>query len=88
MPPYDDIDVVAGQGTIGMELLRQHTGALDYIFVPVGGGGIIAGITAYIKYLKPEVKVRSLSIMCFLMMISSSFLSCRLLPLKPKKVLV
>jgi threonine dehydratase len=55
--PYDDIDVIAGQGTIAMEILHQHKGALDAIFVPVGGGGLIAGIAAYIKYLRPDIKV-------------------------------
>ena len=55
--PYDDPDTIAGQGTIGMEILRQHTGPLDAIFVPVGGGGLIAGIATYIKYLRPEIKV-------------------------------
>ena len=55
--PYDDIDVIAGQGTIGMEILQQHSDELDAIFVPVGGGGLIAGIAVYIKYLRPEVKV-------------------------------
>lgn len=55
--PYDDPEVIAGQGTIGMEILRQHTGRLDAIFVPVGGGGLLAGIAAYIKYVRPEVKV-------------------------------
>ena len=55
--PYDDADVIAGQGTIGMEILRQKTGALDAIFVPVGGGGLIAGITAYVKFVRPEIKV-------------------------------
>ncbi|MCL6269244.1 threonine ammonia-lyase, biosynthetic [Sansalvadorimonas sp. 2012CJ34-2] len=55
--PYDDPDTIAGQGTIGMEILRQHTGPLDVIFIPVGGGGLIAGISAYIKYLRPETKV-------------------------------
>ncbi len=54
---YDDIDVIAGQGTIGMEILNQHGGALDAIFVPVGGGGLIAGIGAYVKYLRSDVKV-------------------------------
>jgi len=54
--PFDDPDVIAGQGTIGMELLNQR-GDLDVIFVPVGGGGLIAGIAAYIKYLKPHIKV-------------------------------
>ncbi len=57
VPPYDDIDVIAGQGTVGMELLRQHGGPLDAVFVPVGGGGLIAGIAAFIKYLRPEVKI-------------------------------
>ncbi len=55
--PYADPDVIAGQGTIAMEILQQHPGALDAIFVPVGGGGLIAGITAYVKYLRPEIKV-------------------------------
>ena len=55
--PFDDPDVIAGQGTIGMEMLRQYTGPLDAFFVPVGGGGLISGIGAYVKYLRPEVKV-------------------------------
>ncbi len=55
--PYDDPDVIAGQGTIGMEILRQVSGPLDAVFVPVGGGGLIAGMAAYIKYLRPEIKV-------------------------------
>jgi threonine dehydratase len=55
--PYDDPDVIAGQGTIGMEILRQHTGPLEAVFVPVGGGGLCAGVAAYIKYVRPEVKV-------------------------------
>ncbi|HCS27939.1 MAG TPA: threonine ammonia-lyase, biosynthetic, partial [Spongiibacteraceae bacterium] len=49
--------VIAGQGTIGMEILRQHTGPLDAVFVPVGGGGLAAGVSAYIKYVRPDVKV-------------------------------
>ena len=57
IPPYDDPDVIAGQGTVAMEMLRQHTGKIDAIFVPVGGGGLIAGIAAYVKYLRPETKV-------------------------------
>ncbi|MEL7937455.1 threonine ammonia-lyase, biosynthetic [Pseudomonas delhiensis] len=57
VPPYDDPDVIAGQGTVAMEILRQHPGRLDAIFVPVGGGSLIAGIAAYVKYLRPEVKV-------------------------------
>jgi threonine dehydratase len=56
--PFDDPDVIAGQGTIGMELLRQHPGEnLDAIFVAVGGGGLIAGIAAYVKYLHPRIRV-------------------------------
>ena len=55
--PYDDADVIAGQGTIGMEILRQHTDPIYAVFIPVGGGGLIAGIAAYIKYLRPEIKV-------------------------------
>ncbi|PIE44218.1 MAG: threonine ammonia-lyase, biosynthetic [Gammaproteobacteria bacterium] len=57
VPPYDDEDVIAGQGTIAMEILRQHTADLEAVFVPVGGGGLIAGVAAYIKYLRPEIKV-------------------------------
>jgi threonine dehydratase len=55
--PYDDPDTIAGQGTVAMEILRQHQGPLDAIFVPVGGGGLIAGIAAYVKYLRPDIKV-------------------------------
>jgi threonine dehydratase len=55
--PYDDPDVIAGQGTIGMEILRQRPGALDAIFVPVGGGGLISGIAAYVKRVRPSVRI-------------------------------
>jgi threonine dehydratase len=55
--PFDDPDVIAGQGTIGMEILRQHPEPPHAIFVPVGGGGLIAGIGAYVKYVRPEVRV-------------------------------
>jgi threonine dehydratase len=56
--PFDDPDVIAGQGTIAMEILRQHDGdAIDAIFVPVGGGGLIAGIAAYAKSLYPRIKI-------------------------------
>ena len=48
---------IAGQGTVAMEILRQHPTPLDAIFVPVGGGGLIAGIAAYVKYLRPDIKV-------------------------------
>src|SRR4051812_42775890 len=55
--PYDDPDVIAGQGTIAMEILRQHPGPIHAIFAAVGGGGLIAGIAAYVKRLRPEIKV-------------------------------
>jgi threonine dehydratase len=55
--PFDDPDVIAGQGTIAMEVLRQHQGPIDAIFVAVGGGGLISGIAAYIKAVRPEIKV-------------------------------
>ncbi|MBP7275027.1 MAG: threonine ammonia-lyase, biosynthetic [Kiritimatiellae bacterium] len=55
--PYDDPDVIAGQGTVGMEIVRQHTGPLDAIFVPVGGGGLIAGVAAYVKNVRPEIRI-------------------------------
>ena len=55
--PYDDPDVIAGQGTVGLELLKQHVGNLHAIFVPVGGGGLIAGIAVYVKHLRPEIRV-------------------------------
>ncbi len=55
--PYDDPDVIAGQGTVGMEILRQSTRKVDAIFVPVGGGGLISGIAAYVKRLQPSVRV-------------------------------
>jgi len=55
--PYDDADVIAGQGTIGKEILEQYPEDIEAIFVPVGGGGLVAGITAWIKYARPNVKV-------------------------------
>jgi len=57
IPPYDDVDVIAGQGTIGMEIVNQHSEPLDAIFVPVGGGGLVAGVAAYVKYLHPQTKI-------------------------------
>ena len=56
IPPFDDVDVIAGQGTIGRELLEQDT-RLTHVFVPVGGGGLAAGVAVYIKQLLPQVKV-------------------------------
>ena len=55
--PFDDPDVIAGQGTVAMEILRQHQGPLDAVFVAIGGGGLISGVANYIKAVRPEVKV-------------------------------
>ena len=55
--PYDDPDVIAGQGTIAMEILRQCRGPIDALFVPVGGGGLIGGIAAYVKRVRPEIRI-------------------------------
>ena len=55
--PFDDPDVIAGQGTIGMEILHQHPDPPHAIFVPVGGGGLIAGVAAFVKTIRPEVKI-------------------------------
>jgi threonine dehydratase len=55
--PFDDPDVIAGQGTVAMEILRQHQGPIDAVFVAIGGGGLISGIAAYIKAVRPEIKV-------------------------------
>ena len=55
--PFDDPDVIAGQGTIAMEILRQHQGPLDAVFVAIGGGGLVSGVANYIKAVRPEIKV-------------------------------
>jgi threonine dehydratase len=55
--PYDDGDVIAGQGTIGVEILHQHPDPIEAIFVPIGGGGLAAGIASYVKFLRPETKM-------------------------------
>jgi threonine dehydratase len=55
--PYDDPDVIAGQGTIGMEILQQHPDPIEAVFVPIGGGGLAAGVASFIKFLRPETKV-------------------------------
>ncbi len=55
--PYDDPDVIAGQGTVAMEILRQYPAHIDAVFIPVGGGGLAAGMAAYIKYVRPDIKV-------------------------------
>ncbi len=55
--PYDDVDVIAGQATVAMEILRQKTDKIDAIFVPVGGGGLISGIAVYAKFVRPDIKI-------------------------------
>jgi len=55
--PFDDPDVIAGQGTIGMEIARQTGGDIDAVFIPVGGGGLLAGIAIYLKYLYPRIRI-------------------------------
>src|SRR5690606_5262333 len=55
--PYDDLEVIAGQGTIAVEILRQHGGPIAAIYVPIGGGGLAAGIAAYAKFLRPDIKI-------------------------------
>ena len=55
--PFDDPDVIAGQGTIGMEILKQAKDKIDAIFVPIGGGGLIAGIAAYVKAVQPDIRI-------------------------------
>ena len=55
--PFDDPDVIAGQGTIAVEMARQTGGNLDAVFVPVGGGGLIAGVSVYLKYLYPGIRI-------------------------------
>ncbi len=55
--PFDDPLVIAGQGTIAMEILRQHQGPIDAVFVAIGGGGLISGVAAYLKAVRPEIKV-------------------------------
>lgn len=57
IPPFDHPDIISGQGTVGMEIIRQLQGPLHAVFVPVGGGGLIAGIAAYIKRVRPEVRI-------------------------------
>ena len=55
--PYDDPDVIAGQGTIALEILQEHPKPIEAIFCCVGGGGLLAGIAAYVKAVRPEIKV-------------------------------
>lgn len=55
--PFDAADTIAGQGTVGMEICQQHPGKLDAVFVPIGGGGLAAGVSAYLKYIRPEVRI-------------------------------
>jgi threonine dehydratase len=55
--PFDDPEVIAGQGTIAMEILRQHQGRLDAVFLAIGGGGLVSGVANYIKAVRPEIKI-------------------------------
>ena len=55
--PFDDPDVIAGQGTVGMEILRQHPGPIHAIFIAIGGGGLIAGVGAFVKAVRPDIKI-------------------------------
>jgi len=55
--PFDDPDIIAGQGTVGMEIVRQHQSPLDALFVPVGGGGLLAGVAAFVHYVWPHTKI-------------------------------
>lgn len=55
--PYDDPDVIAGQGTVGMEIVQQHPDPIEAVFVPIGGGGLAAGVASYVKFLRPETRV-------------------------------
>ncbi len=55
--PYDDPEIIAGQGTVGMEILRQHADPIDAVFCGIGGGGLISGVAAYVKRLRPETKI-------------------------------
>ncbi|CAL1690826.1 L-threonine dehydratase biosynthetic IlvA [Brevundimonas subvibrioides] len=55
--PFDDPDVIAGQGTVGLEIMRQHSGPIAAIFVPIGGGGLAAGVAAIVKFLRPGTRV-------------------------------
>jgi threonine dehydratase len=57
IPPYDHPIVIAGQATVGVEILKQHPGMPDIIFIPVGGGGLIAGIAAHVKEQNPDIKI-------------------------------
>lgn len=55
--PYDDPDVIAGQGTVGLEILQQYADPIEAVFIPIGGGGLAAGVASYIKFLRPEIKL-------------------------------
>ncbi len=55
--PFDDVEVMAGQGTVGIELLRESSQPIDYIFVPIGGGGLISGVGSYFKQISPKTKI-------------------------------
>lgn len=66
IPPFDHPDIIMGQGTVGMEIVRQIKGPLHAIFVPVGGGGLIAGIATYVKCVCPEVCIYFINLQNFI----------------------
>ena len=57
IPPFDDPKIMEGQGTIGREIMSQAKEKLDYIFIPIGGGGLASGLGSYIKQISPETKI-------------------------------
>ncbi len=57
IPPFDDPEIIAGQGTVAVELLKQSEQSLDAVFIPIGGGGLISGMAAYIKAMQPSIKI-------------------------------
>ena len=73
--PFDDPDVIAGQGTIGMEILHQHPGPIDAVFVPIGGGGLIAGVAAYINNYGLKLKLSA----CRLKILTPWFVALKLI---------
>lgn len=73
IPPFDHPDVIMGQGTVGMEIIRQVQEPLHAIFVPVGGGGLIAGIAAYVKRVSPQVCWLLYKIFCISLSLSDNF---------------
>ena len=82
IPPFDHPDVIAGQGTVGMEITRQAKGPLHAIFVPIGGGGLIAGIASYVKRVCPEVQCATLLYSCCFGVVTLLWLYCGVMQVK------